>query len=187
MSTSLEALGLSKAEVLELVANKLVESAMREYATDDEGNPYPNPTKFSRVLSQQVAAKVDAAVARAADAYLKPVLAEGLDKFRIPQTNRYGEPQREPMTFIEYLAARADTYLTEMVDHNGKTQQQGGYQCSTSRVAYMVHEHLNFRIKAEMTNALKAANDRIVEGIEATVKAKLAEVSAALKVEVKTR
>mgnify|MGYP001609874141 FL=1 len=82
--------------------------------------------------------------------------------------------------------ARAEAYLKEELDHNGKTKAEDyNWKKSGTRIAYLVHEHLQYSIQTAMKEALTTANSAIVGGIEQAVKIKLAEVAASMKVELK--
>lgn len=91
----------------------------------------------------------------------------------------------------EYLISRAETYLTEQVNYEGKSKSENGSYSSWSgaqtRLTHLVHKHLNYNVESAMKEAIKNANAVIVGGIEHTVRIKLQEVANALKVEVKTK
>ena len=61
------------------------------------------------------------------------------------------------------------------------------WSAKQTRIVHLVHQHLQYSIENAMKEALKIANSAIVGGIEGAVKLKLAEVAAALKIDVKTR
>ena len=65
--------------------------------------------------------------------------------------------------------------------------EAGGYSWSArqTRITHLVHEHLQHEISVAMKDAIKAANSKIAEGIQETVKIKLAEITKSLKVQTK--
>jgi hypothetical protein len=111
-----------------------------------------------------------------------------IDNLVLQKTNSWGEKVGKSVTFVEYLIEQAHGYMTEKVDSSGKTKEEsGGYSFSgtQTRVAHMIHRHLHFNIETAMKEALATANGSIIKGLEETVKLKLAEILAVLKVTVK--
>jgi hypothetical protein len=92
------------------------------------------------------------------------------------------------MTFIEYLVARAEAYLREDVNFDGKSKDEhSGYSWSKSqtRIVWLVNKHLQYSIESAMKDAVKTINDAVTEGLEKTVKVKLEEIAKGLKVNLK--
>lgn len=92
-------------------------------------------------------------------------------------------------TFIEYLVKRAEAYLTEKVDFQGKSKDENGsyssFSPSQTRIAHMVHQHLSYSIESAMKNAVQTANSAIAIGIAETVKIKLAEIQKGIQASIK--
>jgi hypothetical protein len=94
------------------------------------------------------------------------------------------------MTFREWLEKKAASYLTETVDHSGKTKEQAGYGAlvgAQTRVMHIVHNHLSYEIDRVMTAAVKDANSQIALGIQEGIKLKLGELLAGLKCSVEVK
>lgn len=131
----------------------------------------------------------DKAVAKYAEKTVLPMLEKELDRITFEETNKWGEKRGGKFTFKEYIVARAEAWLKEEVDYQGKPKGTDSYQwrAHQTRVAHMVHEHLAFHISNAMQAALKTANSAIVQGLEQTVKIKLAEIQTALSVKTEVK
>jgi hypothetical protein len=185
---TLESLGISQNEVVERVVQKIADNLLHAYAVDDEGDEVvAGPTKFMAALQARVIERMDCAIEEIAAKNVLPNVASYVEGLVLEQTNKWGERVGKPVTFIEYLVQRAETYLTEPVNYEGKTKEEtGGYSWSKAqtRITWLVNKHLQYSIETAMKQALSTANSAIVKGLEETVKIKLAEVASKLKVKV---
>ena len=184
---TLESLGLTRDEILERVVDRIADQLLSSHVVDDDGDAVGVPTRMARALERMVLKRVDAAIEKIAGQHELPNIAAYVETLCLTETNKWGEKKGTAVTFIEYLVARADAYLREEVDFNGKSRQQDsfGWKSAGTRVSYLVHEHLQYSIQMAMQTALKDANASIVGGLEAAIKIKLAEVAATLKVTAK--
>lgn len=180
MSITLEDLGVTKEKLLELVVEKLTDSVM----LDDEGYE----SKLFEEFNKKVRQSIDQSIAALAEKSVLPNVAEYVEKITLQATNEWGEKKGEPKSFIEYLIWRAEVYLSEKVDHNGKGKNEGDYSWSgrQTRICYLVHHHLQYAIENAMKKALENANASIIGGINEAVRMKLDEVAAKFKVQVST-
>lgn len=182
-------LGITTEELQDRLIDKLAEQALDSIsfapAADDEdwGN-----TKFARTLDRRVKDHIDSAIAKVAEEHVLPKVSELAETLVIQQTNTYGEPKGEPLTFIEYMVAQVEKYITEKVDWGGKTKAEAGYNWSgkQTRIVHMIHQHLHSRIESILKAALTDANAALLAGVEETVKIKLGEIAKALKLTVKS-
>lgn len=187
---SIEALGFTREEIEQKVIERIVREVMDSVYTDDEDQEYHRPSQFSQRLEQAVRESIDKAVGAIAEKHILPNVEQYVENVTFQETNRWGEPKKEPIGFKEYLAQRAENYLTEKVDFQGKAKGEdsfGSWKGEQTRVTFLVHRHLHHTIESVMKDAVKGANERIVGGIEETVKLKLKEISESLKVNVSTK
>lgn len=196
MELNLEALGITKEEVQNRVIDRLVEHALNDTYLDwdDESGETENgrPSKFATKLRDEVQTRVDAAIAEIAEKHILPNAAQYIENVTFQPTNRWGERKAESMTFREYLAKRAENYLTEHVSYDGYSEEEchsrgRSFNKSQTRIAHMVHEHLHFEIDRIMKAAVQTANSAIAQGIQETVKIKLEEITKGLKISVATK
>jgi isocitrate lyase len=190
----LEDLGFTQQELQDRVINMIAEDVMAQSFTgydydSDEEYSEKRETPFARRLKDLVVARVDAQIAAIAEQHILPKVSDYVENLTLQETNRWGEKTGQKVTFIEYLVKRAENYLTEGVNYEGKAQNECssgyGWNKTQSRLTHLVHQHLHYSIATAMKQAIADANAHIVKGLEETTKIKLAEIAASLKVEVK--
>lgn len=192
MSIDLQALGFTQEELQQRVVDQLCERLTKTVSIDDEGEEHWRDSILGRKLNQAVIKRVDEAIEKLAAERVLPNVATFLEGFCLQATNSWGEKTGQPITFIEYLVKRAEAYITEKVNYDGKGRDDDRYSSSSwngtqTRIAYMINSHLQYSIETAMKKALAEANGHIVKGLEETVKIKLKEVSDGLSVAVKTK
>jgi hypothetical protein len=143
------------------------------------------------LVRTRVQETVDGALNAAAQGALEPILRGEIEKISLQRTNEWGEEKGEAITFVEYMTERAAAWIKEPVDSRGRDRSHRDYdnvyrKNGTTRIAFMIDEHLRFSIESAMENALKTANDSMVGGLKAAVVQSLNEIHARLKVTVKT-
>lgn len=194
MSITLQDLGLTQDELLDRVvaatANALLTStvlSMDDEESEESWDRVVSPLK--RKLDTEIQRRIDAAVAALLAQHIEPLVTTKLDTLLLIPTNQWGERKGQPETFLEYATRRAEAFLSEKVNHEGKTQSEAnGYSwsASTTRVVHLANQHLKYAIEGAMKAALADVNSKIAGGIEAAVKQTLADVQQRLKVEVKS-
>lgn len=185
----LQQLGFTKEELQQKVVDQICRQLMESVGYDEEGDPVPGHSAFSRQINDAVRTRIDTAVNALADKHILPNVTQYIENLTITATNKWGEKIKEPITFIEYLTERAEHYLTEQVNSDGKSKGEDTYNWSAkqTRITHLVHQHLHYSISRAMEEALKIANSAIATGIQETVKLKLAEISSGLQVAVKVK
>lgn len=179
MSEILEAIGLTAEELQERVIDRAAAMlAKRVY------------TRESDELHGAVQRVITEVVGKVADEELKPWATGQIEAVVMQRTNEWGEAKGEAVTFRQYLVQRAEAYLLEKVDYDGKSREESRFSGSSftakgTRIAWMVNQHLHHEIEGAMKSALTTTNNAIAAGIQETVRLKLAEISTALRVEVK--
>jgi hypothetical protein len=190
MSIDLEALGITKEELQARVIERAVQRIFETTSLDEDGDEFVESSAFAGRLEKAVKAAIDNKVADLAEKHVLPLTASVIENLTLQQTNRWGEKTGAPVTFIEYLIQRAEHYLREDVNYEGKSKDEAGsysWNKSQTRLTYLVNQHLHYSIDTAMKQAIANANAVIVGGIQETVKIKLGEIAQQLKVEVKTR
>jgi hypothetical protein len=187
----LESLGITKEQIIERVIEACADRIMTDCGlTDEDGNPRscqensPLAIKLKAIVKE----RIDAGLAQVVDKHILPNVTQYIENVTLQETNKWGEKRGSLVTFIEYLTGRAEAYLTEKVDYQGKSQGESqGYSWigSQTRITHMVHEDLHYSIATAMKKALEIANSAIATGIEETVRIKLQEVCKSLQVKVK--
>ena len=192
----LELLGFTKEELQERVIQRVCDQMLEAHFYDhDEEGAAPKSMKFSKALMAMIERRIEQAIQKVAATTIQPNIEEFVRSFQIQETNSYGEKKGAPVTFTEFLVARAEAYIKEPVDHNGLSQAECrvkgnswyGDRNGTTRVVHLIHQYFGSRMKDEMEKAVVAANAAIAGGIEQSVQQSLKEITAKLKVEVKTK
>jgi hypothetical protein len=189
MEIDLKALGISKKEIEDRIVNAVSEAILSDVGYDGEGEETFGDSAFHKKTKELIQKRIDAAISALAAKHVLPNVSSHIENLVLQETTKWGEKVGKPVTFIEYLTQRADDYMREEVNFEGKVKGQDSYQwrAAGTRIATMVDKHLQYSIESAMKKALENANSSIVGGIQGAVKIKLAEVAAQLKVEVKTK
>jgi hypothetical protein len=183
MSAVLQEIGFTQEELQERVLERIVARLFGE--TDDE-QFWLGDDSFKEKLDAQIKGRIDATVQKLADEHVLPHVGEYVEKFTVQETTKWGEAKGAKLSFTEYLIQRAHFYLTEEVNHDGKTKADDSYNFRpyTTRIAYLIEKHLKYHISTAMEGALKTANSAIADGIQGAVKVSLARVLEGIKTSV---
>lgn len=108
----------------------------------------------------------------------------------LQETNKWGEKRGEPVSLREYLVGRAEAWMTETVNYEGKTKSEdrfGSWHGATTRLGYAIDSYLQYHISSAMKTALADLNSKVSVALTETVKLQLSEVLGKIRTEVKTR
>ncbi len=172
-------LGLTPEGLREQVIERAAEKLRESIDTGDYGH-----------LDRVVKEATDKAVSRYIEKTVIPMIEKQIEEITFQATNEWGEKRDvKKLTFREYLVQRANQWLREEVNYEGKPRgtDSFGWKGYQTRVAHMIHQHLHYTIETAMKDMVKNANAVIVGGIEQTVKLKLAEIQTALTVSAKMK
>lgn len=191
---TLESLGLSQSELQERVVAHIANLILASSSYDEDGNPEETASKFKRQIVELVQKKANEKIAALAAEHVLPKVSDFVENLTLRQTNEWGErkPQKPPITFIEYLIQRAEAYIMEEVDGEGRSraecQARGNsfYGKGQPRLTLLVNNHLAESIKQAMVKAVQTAHGSLAEALEKTAKLKLAEICEELTVKVTT-
>lgn len=190
MNITLESLGLSKDSIEKKLIEHLAEQLLTEIQYDyDDDSEYRARSVLAKKLDALVKQHIDSTINSLAEKHVLPNVTSYIESLTLQTTNQWGEKKGSPVTFIEYLTQKAEDYMQEKVNFEGKPKSEaGGYSWNgtQTRITHMVHQHLHHSIEIAMKEALKIATSGIATGLQETVKTKLAEVSQKLTVTVKS-
>lgn len=181
-------LGFTKEELQQRVVDQIAAQVMVGTFSDEEGEEFKSDSAFAKTLDKHVKKKVDDTINALAEKHILPNVASYIENLTLQATNQWGEKRGTPVTFIEYLTQRAEAYMQEQVNFEGKTKGENdsySWRGAQTRISHLINKHLHYSIENAMKDAMKIATSGIAKGIEETVRAKLAEVSQQLKTEVK--
>lgn len=187
----LQQLGFTQEELQDRVVERICEQLLTSIEYDAEGDEYPASSRFQSAIKDLIKKRVDETISAMAERYVLPNVAKYIEELTLQQTNSWGEKKGEPVTFIEYLVGRAQAYMQEEVNHEGKSQKEAGnYGWSgarQTRITHLINRHLQYSIETAMKNALNVATGEIAKGIHETAKIKLNEIASSMKVSVTTK
>lgn len=181
---TLELLGITQEEF----CDKAVQAVVTRLFEDEK---YVSNV-FDSEIDKRVRQAIDDKVTAVAEKYVAPVISERIDNAVIQKTNTYGEPVDKKFTFTEYILKRAEDWMAERVNYDGKPKPKtqdsyGNWKASGTRIEYMVDKHLQYHIETALKQALTQANNAISEGIVEGVKIKLKELLEGLKVKAEVK
>lgn len=187
MALSFEDLGMTKEEMQERVIEQLCDQLLSSVVCDDEDGERSVNSRFRAKLDTAIQQRIDDAINSMADKYVLPHVTANLEHYVIQTTNQWGEKRAEPVTFTEYLVQRADAYMSEKVNYEGKPKGTDSYSWTgtQTRITHLVEKHLHYSIETAMKNALSVATSSIATGLAETCKTKLKEITDGLQVAVK--
>lgn len=189
---TIEALGLSRDELIERIVDRAAENLtthLVEHKNEDgDDESYAASTTWHNMMREKVTEKVNQAIEQIALHNVLPNVAAYVENTCLQETNKWGEKTGKPVTFTEYLVQRAESYLSEKVNYEGKSKEETrdgyGFQSTQTRITHLVHKHLHYSIESATKEAVQTVQNSIAEGLAETVKIKLAEFSKGLKVAV---
>ena len=188
---TLEALGVSPEDLAERIIDQAVNALL--YSTgfnQDAEEEVTYESKFKNAIEAKIQQTVDQKISAIASEHVLPKVGDLIEQANMRQTSKYGEPKGDPMTFKEYIAYRADAYMTEDVNLQGQSKNE----CSDSyswrsqgpRMTVLMRNY----VKDSMESAAKAAvtdiNKVIAKNIEKAAKDAIASTVEHLKVSIAT-
>lgn len=189
MNIDFESLGFTKEELQERVVEKIVDSLNTHRYLDEDGDEHEKRSKFFLLLKERVKSRVDSKVDELAEKFVLPKVSECIDNITIQKTNEYGEKKGESVTFIEYLVSRAESYMQEYVDSDGKRLGNQSYRRDPeqTRITQLVDRYLHTHIENSMRESLKIALGEIAKGIHETARIKLNQIAESMKISISTK
>lgn len=182
-------LGFTHEELQQRVVDQLCEQFMTRLRFHPDDEHFEGPTRFNDAMMEKIKERIDSTIEALAEEHLLPNVTKYVEEIQLQATTKWGEKKGEPVSFIEYLIQRAEEYMTEEVNFEGKPKSNAGYgqwKGTQTRVMHLVDRHLHYSVERAMKEALATANETIVGGLEEAVRVKLSEVAKGVKVTVKT-
>mgnify|MGYP003538374205 CR=1 FL=1 len=186
--STLQALGITPEELTQRIVDQAVEALLTSTGYDaDNDMEATYESRFKRDIAAKVQKAVDAKISALAEEHLIPKVGEMIEKADMRQTNRYGEPTTPPLTFKEFIAARAETYMSEDVDYHGKSKAEGdSYQWKSCgpRLTVLMRSYIRDTLEKHAKAAVSDVNEVIAKNIANAAKDAISAAAAAMKVQV---
>lgn len=188
---TLEALGIniSKEEIEERIVDQAVETLLSSTGWDPENEAETRyESKFKREIEKRIQEAVDTKIGALASEHLIPRVGEMIESVNMRKTNQYGEPKGDPMTFIEYIASRADAYMTENVNSAGQSKEESSdsynWRLAGPRLTVLMRMYIGQTMDAAAKTAVNDVNKVIAKNIEKAALDAIHAATANLKVSV---
>jgi len=185
---SLEALGITAESLAQRIVDQAVESLLSSTGYDEDGErAVTYESRFKREIEKKVTEAADAKISALAAVHLVPRVGEMIEAADMRQTNKYGEPTTPHLTFKEFIAARAESYMTEDVDVNGNTKGEGdsyNWRSSGPRLTVLMRMYITTTLETHAKAAMTDVNKVIANNIEKAARDAINAAAAALKVQV---
>lgn len=188
---TLEALGISAEALGDRIVDQAVETLLSATGFDpDTEQESRYETRFKKEIEARIKKAVDEKIAALADVHLVPKVGELIDTADLRKTNQYGEAKSPSMTFKEYLAHRAETYMTEDVDYNGKSradlaarnESEYNWRASGPRLTVLMKMYIKEAMEKAAKEAVTDVNKVIAKNVEKAARDAIASAASALKV-----
>lgn len=188
-AVTLESLGFTKEDLQERLIERLSEQILAGKQFDEDGEECYDDSQFKKQLEERLRKHVTETISNIAEKHVLPNVTQFIENLVLQTTNKWGEKQGAPVTFIEYLVQRAEAYIQEEVNYQGKTKAEDSYSWSknTTRINFLIERHLQYHMNTAMTQALKVANESIAGGIEKAVKIQLEQILGGIKCAVQVK
>lgn len=185
---TLTALGINKEDLFERVVEQTVSFLLSTSGFDPGTEQEVSyESKFKREIEKRIQKAVDDKIAALAEVHLIPRVGELIQNANLRKTNTYGEPKGEPLTFIEYIASRADAYMNENVDFNGKSKEEGdsyNWRSVGPRLTVLMRSYIRDTLESHAKNAISDVNKVLAKGMEKAATDAIHAAAAAVKVSV---
>lgn len=185
----LEALGIDK----EILAERIVDQAVCALLSASGFDPETETetlyeSRFKGEIGNKVKQAVDLKIAAIAAEHLIPKVGEMIEKADMRKTNNYGEPVSPPMTFKEYIAHRAETYMSEPVNAKCESKTECGdsynWRSEGPRLTVLMRGYIRSTLEKHAKEAVTDVNKVIAANLEKAAKEAIAAASANLKINI---
>lgn len=186
---TLEALGISPEALGARVVDQCVDTLLNSTGFNPETEEEVRyESRFKREIEARIQAAVDAKIAAVAATHVLPRVGEMIESANMRRTNNYGEPKGEALSFKEYIAHRAEVYMTENVDVNGRSREEAdgayGWRAVGPRLTVLMQNYIRDTLERHAKAAITDVNRAIAKNIEMAARDAIAAAAAKLKVTV---
>jgi hypothetical protein len=190
MSLAIADIGLTQEELQDRVIDTMATKLLKTLSCDEDGDEVYASSVLEKKLKEIVEKRIQDAIERTAAVHVLPRVDDIIETFTIQETNTWGEkvPGKTPLTFTEFLVKKAEEYMQEQVDWNGKPKSQSDYnwRASQSRLTHVIHKHMHDHIEKAMKQVIGDGTTQIAKALHETCRVKINEIASKLQVNVST-
>ena len=189
---TLQALGISPETLGDRIVDQAVETLLSATGFDPEYDQEVSyASRFQKEIASRIQKAVDAKIAALAEEHLVPKVGELIENSDLRKTNSFGEPTSPSMTFKEYLASRADVYMSENTDWQGRSKDEAtarndghNWKVAGPRLVVLMQLFIKESMEAAAKSAITDINKVIAKNIEQAAAAAIAAAANAVTVSV---
>jgi hypothetical protein len=185
---TLKALGISPEELGERIVEQCVEALLNSTGFNPETEEETRyESKFKKEIQARIQKAVDEKIAALAAVHLIPRVGEMIESADMRKTNGYGEPKSPPMTFKEYIAHRAEAYMSEPVNSRCESKEEGDsyqWRAEGPRLTVLMRGYIRDTLEKHAKAAVTDVNKVIAKNLEKAALDAITAAAAALKVSV---
>ena len=185
---TLEALGISPEDLGNRIVDQCVEALLNSTGFNpDTEEETRYESRFKREIEARIQKAVDEKIATLAAVHLIPKVGEMIEMADMRKTNAYGEAKTPSMTFKEYIAHRAEEYMSEAVNIRGLSKAEDGsyqWQSAGPRLTVLMRNYIRETLEKHAKAAITDVNKAIAKNIETAARDAITAAASALKVEV---
>ena len=184
---TLESLGINTEDLGNRIVDQAVDVLLNSTGFDpdtDEETRYES--RFKREIQSQIQKAVDEKIAALAAVHLIPRVGEMIESANLQKTNNYGEKKGDPLTFKEYIAQRAEVYMSEDVDYHGKSKAEANdsynWRNCGPRLTVLMQMYIKDTLEKHAKEAVNDVNKVIARNIQKAAQDAIAAAAANIKV-----
>jgi len=185
---TLEALGISPEDLGNRIVDQCVEALMNSTGFNpDTEEETRYESRFKREIEARIQKAVDEKIAALAAVHLIPKVGEMIEMADMRKTNAYGEAKTPSMTFKEYIAHRAEEYMSEAVNIRGLSKAEDGsyqWQSAGPRLTVLMRNYIRETLEKHAKAAITDVNKAIAKNIETAARDAINAAASSLEVAV---
>ena len=185
---TLEALGISPEDLGNRIVDQCVEALLNSTGFNpDTEEETRYESRFKREIEARIQKAVDEKIATLAAVHLIPKVGEMIEMTDMHKTNAYNEAKTPPMTFKEYIAHRAEEYMSEAVNIRGLSKAEDNnyqWQVAGPRLTILMRIYIRETLEKHAKAAITDVNKVIAKNIETAARDAITAAASALKVAV---
>lgn len=192
---TLEVLGINAEDLGERIVDQAVHALLNSSGFNgDTEEEVTYESQFKREVNSRIKNAVDEKIAALASVHIVPRVGELIEKADMRKTNGYGEPTSPPMTFKEYIAYRAELYMSEDVDISGKSkidlearnESTYNFRSVGPRLTVLMRLYIKDEMEKAAKDAVSEVNKVIAKNIAKAAADAIASTANSLRVSVST-
>lgn len=185
---TLEALGIRPEDLGNRIVDQCVDALLNSIGFNpDTEEEKRYESRFKREIEARIQKAVDEKIAALAAVHLIPKVGEMIEMADMRKTNAYGEAKTPSMTFKEYIAHRAEEYMSEAVNIRGLSKAEDGsyqWQSAGPRLTVLMRNYIRETLEKHAKAAITDVNKAIAKNIETAARDAINAAASSLKVAV---